>query len=181
MDILTLIAIGAILVVAVGVIILYNNFVSLRNKVEEAFALMDIHLKKRHELIPNLVETIKGYMAHEAGTLSEVAKARGEASSRDGQLDAEANISNAIGRAMITVEKYPELKASEGFVKLHSELIDVEYEIECSRRYFNGSIREFNTKIQTFPNSIIANAFGFRPMKMFEAAPMERKSVNVDL
>lgn len=181
MDIISIIIIAVVLVLAVGVICLYNNFVSLRNKVEEAFALMDIHLKKRHELIPNIVETIKGYMAHEAGTLSGVVQARKDADNRGSQLEAEGGISQALGNIMIEVEKYPNLKASEGFVKLHSELIDVEYEIECSRRYFNGSIREFNTKIQTFPNSIIANAFGFRPMKMFEAAPMERKSVNVDL
>lgn len=170
-----------VLILAVCIIGMYNSFVSLRNKVEEAFALMDVYLKKRHELIPNLVETIKGYMVHETSTLESATKVRETAGSRGSQIDAESSISKALGNIFVVAEKYPELKANQGFEKLHEQLKTIECDIENARRYYNGSVREFNTKIQTFPNNVIANAFGYRPMKMFEANATERTSVNVNL
>lgn len=178
----TIILIAAVLILVLCTIIgLYNSFVSHRNKVEEAFALMDVYLKKRHELIPSLVATVKGYMAHEAGTLESVVRARGTAGSRDSQLEAESDITKALGNIFVVAEKYPGLKASEGFEQLHTQLKAVECDIESARRYYNGSVREFNTKIQTFPNNVIANALGYRPLKMFEAAPAERNPMNVEV
>lgn len=181
MDIFSIILVAVLGILAAGIIFMYNKFISLRNKVEEAFALMDVYLKKRYELIPNLVAAIKGYMDHEATTLEKVVKARANATNRGSQLDAESDISQNLGSIMIVAEKYPALKANEGFEQLHKQLKEIECDIESSRRYYNGSIREYNTTIQTFPNNLIASALHFGPMKMFEATSAERNSVNVGL
>lgn len=159
---------------------IYNSLVKVRNKVEEAFATMDVYLKKRYDTIPNLVEVVKGYAKHEAETLIKVTQARSNATSRTDQLDQETQISSLLSQIMVTVEKYPELKADSHFLQLQSQLVQLEEDIASARRYYNGSVREFNNKVQTVPTNIIASLFGFKAMPMFEAKSSERNNVIVN-
>lgn len=169
-----------IAVLAVMVIATYNSFVSLRNKVNEAFSTMDVYMKKRFDLIPNLVEVVKGYASHEAKTLEEVTAMRNNANSVKDQLSAEANITKTLANVMAVVEKYPDLKADKNFLDLQKQLTQIEDDIACSRRYYNGSVREMNNKVQSFPNNILAGIFGFKSMPMFEASMEERKTVSTE-
>lgn len=159
---------------------IYNSLVKVRNKVEEAFATMDVYLKKRYDTIPNLVEVVKGYAKHEAETLIKVTQARSNATSRTDKLDQETQISSLLSQIMVTVEKYPELKADSHFLQLQSQLVQLEDDIASARRYYNGSVREFNNKVQTVPTNIIASLFGFKAMPMFEAKSSERNNVIVN-
>lgn len=173
--------IGVVLfVIVVFLIYMYNSLVSLRNKVKEAFSTMDVYLKKRFDLVPELVTVVKGYASHEASTLEDVVKMRSGAGMKE-QLDNETKIGDALIRIMAVVEKYPDLKANNNFLDLQEKLTKIEEDIAFSRRYYNGSVREYNNKCEMFPNNLFANLFNFKPMPMFVANDNERQvqSVNV--
>ena len=177
-----IIALVALLLVVL--LVVYNKLVGLRNKVNEAFATMDVFLKKRFDLIPSLVEVVKGYARHESDVLQQVTSMRSGVSSgdRSGQLTGEGRISDALRQLFVVAEAYPELKANNSFLTLQQQLSKMEDEISLSRRYYNGSVREYNNHCQMFPLSLVASAFGFRPMPMFAVgSEEERKAVDVNL
>lgn len=164
--------IGGVLVIALlyGVSI-YNRLVKLRNLVQEAWSSIDVMLKKRHDLIPNLVETVKGYATHERETLENVTKARNLAVSADsveGKEIAEKNLNQAMVNLFAVAEQYPDLKANANFQQLQAELSSIENDIEKSRRYYNGTVRENNTLVESFPSNIVANMYKFEKSKFFE-------------
>lgn len=159
----------------------YNSLVRLRNKVNEAFATMDVLLKKRFDLIPALVEAVKGYARHESDMLVDVTNKRTTAS-RDAQLQGEMKIGDALKELFAVAEGYPELKANGNFLKLQDQLVRMEDEISLSRRYYNGSVREYNNHCQVFPMNLVANMFDFKPMPMFSVdSEAERQAVNVNI
>lgn len=177
-----------IIVIAVVVLLIlwfisaYNGFVKLRNMVREAYATMDVYMKKRYDLIPNLVETVKGYAQHEKSTLENVINARNSAvnaSSVKDRIDGENALTGTLRSLFALAESYPNLKANENFVALQSQLQSVEGDIANSRKYYNSVVRSFNTKTETFPSSIVASMFGFRPEPMFEISSEERQNVKV--
>ncbi len=152
---------------------MYNGLVRLRNHVKNAWAQIDVQLKRRHDLIPNLVETVKGYAGHEKETLENVTRARGAAVSAGGggaaaQAQAESALSGALGRLMLVVEKYPDLKANQNFLALQEELTSTENKIGFSRQLYNDSVMIYNTRTQTVPTNIIAGMFGFKEEEFFE-------------
>ena len=180
----TYIVIGVLVVLVVLVLFTYNNLVQLRNKVNEAFSTMDVYLKKRYDLIPNLVDIVKGYAQHETDTLQEVTKMRVNAQrgDLDTAIDSEVKIGDALKSLLVVVEKYPELKANTNFLDLQERLSKMEEEIAFSRRYYNGSVREYNNKCQMFPFNLIAGMFGFKSMPMYQVdSEQERKVVDVKL
>lgn len=182
MTMYVLFAIVALLLVALFMV--YNSLVRLRNKVNEAFSTMDVCLKKRFDLIPALVEVVKGYARHESDVLQQVARQRGGISSADrsSQLAGEVKISDALHTLFAVAEAYPELKADKQFLTLQEQLARMEDEIALSRRYYNGSVREYNNQCQVFPLSLAAAAFGFRPMPMFAvSSDEERQTINVSI
>ena len=166
-----------LLVIAILVLVLiygvsvYNRLIKLRTHVEEAWSGINVQLKKRHDLIPNLLETVKGYAAHERETFENVTKARVSAM-QAGDIKsleaAENQLSSALGRLFAVAESYPELKANENFMMLQNQLNVVESDIEKSRRYYNGSVRNKNIVVDSFPSNIIANMFGFTKSDFFE-------------
>ena len=164
------ITIIAVAIIIVFCIFVYNSLIQLSNKVKEAFSTMDVYLKQRFDLIPNLVDTVKAYAQHEADTLDELTKRRAKVASNDidGKIDGEMRIGEALSRILVVVENYPQLKASENFLDLHKRLVKVEEDIAFARRYYNGSVRQYNDKCQMFPYNIIAGIFGFRAKKMYE-------------
>lgn len=170
-----LIILGVILLVAFLLVVygikIYNQLVRLRTLVEEAWSGIDIHLKKRHDLIPNLVETVKGYATHERETLEGVVSARAKAVSATdikSAQEAENNLNSALGRLLAIVERYPDLKANQNFLKLQDDLSLIESDIEKARRYYNGAVRELNILISTFPSNMIARMFNFSQKSFFE-------------
>ncbi|MBO4216012.1 MAG: LemA family protein [Bacteroidaceae bacterium] len=180
----TYIVIGVLVVLAVLVLFTYNNLIQLRNKVKEAFSTMDVYLKKRYDLIPNLVDIVKGYAQHETDTLQEVTKMRVNAQKGDldTAIDSEVKIGDAIKSIFLVVEKYPDLKANTNFLDLQERLSKMEEEIAFSRRYYNGSVREYNNKCQMFPFNLIAGMFGFKSMPMYQVdSDKERQVVDVQL
>jgi len=180
----TYIVIGVLVVLAVLVLFTYNNLVQLRNKVKEAFSTMDVYLKKRYDLIPSLVEVVKGYAKHETDTLQEVTQMRVNAQKGDldTAIDSEIKIGDALKSIFLVVEKYPDLKANTNFLDLQERLSKMEEEIAFSRRYYNGSVREFNNKCQMFPFNLIAGMFGFKALPMYQVdSEQERKVVDVKL
>ena len=149
----------------------YNRLVALRQNVNEAFADIDVQLKQRQDLIPNLVETVKGYAAHERGTLDEVTQARAAAASAgniEQKAQAEGVLTGALGRLMAVAESYPDLKANQNFLQLQGELADLENKIAAARRFFNNAVSEYNASIQRFPAVLIAGAAGFQPREFFD-------------
>ena len=165
-------------------ICLYNNLVKLNNKVKEAFATMDVYLKKRWDLIPNIVETVKGYTEYEKNTLKEMTELRNNAydkMSDSEKIKTNSELSNNISRVMAIAEAYPDLKASENFKNLSNQLSKVEEDIANSRKYYNGAVRNFNDKIEMFPSNIFAGLFGYKSKTMFEADENERQNVKVEL
>ncbi|MBO4431719.1 MAG: LemA family protein [Bacteroidaceae bacterium] len=175
-----------IFIVLVGLFVLltYNSLVQLRNKVKEAFSTMDVYLKKRYDLIPNLVDIVKGYAKHETDTLQEVTKMRMNAQKGDldTAIDSEVKIGDALQSLLVVVEKYPDLKANTNFLDLQERLSKMEEEIAFSRRYYNGSVREYNNKCQMFPFNLIASLFGFKALPMYQVeSEQERKAVDVKL
>ena len=175
------IILGVIVVVALWVIAIYNGLVAMRQRVSQAYADIDVQLKQRHDLVPNLVETVKGYAVHERGTLEAVVQARNSAVAAAGQGPAaqgaaENMLSGALRQLIALSESYPDLKANTNFQQLQAELTDIENKIAASRRFFNNSVTEYNTGIQRFPAALFAAMFGFTPRPFFDLGD-ERKTV----
>jgi len=162
---------------------LYNSLVSLKTQIEEAWSQIDIQLKRRTDLIPNLVSTVKGYAKHEKSVFSEVTKARSAlmgAKSLDKKAQANDMMTAALGHLFAVAEAYPQLKANENFVQLQKELSDTEDKIAYSRQYYNSVVNDYNIKIRTFPNTLFNETLGFHEKKFFETTEAERKNVKVD-
>jgi LemA protein len=176
----TLIVLAVIVVAIVWAISIYNGLVSMRQRVNQAFADVDVQLKQRHDLVPNLVETVKGYAAHESGTLEEVVKARNAAVTAQGpaqQAAAENMLSGALRQLFALSESYPDLKASANFQQLQAQLTDLENKIAAARRFFNNAVQEYNSGIQRFPAALFAGSFGFAPKDFFDLGD-QRASVS---
>jgi len=174
------IVIGVIVVILVWVVMTYNSMVAMRQRVGQAFADIDVQLKQRHDLIPNLVETVKGYAAHERGTLEAVVQARNAAiTAQSGGVAAQAAAENVLTGALRQLfalsEAYPDLKANQNFQQLQSELSDIENKIAAARRFFNNAVQEYNTGIQQFPAVLLAGSLGFTPKEFFDVGAEERK------
>jgi LemA protein len=177
------IVIAVIVVLVIWVIMNYNSLVAMRQRVNQAFADVDVQLKQRHDLIPNLVETVKGYAAHERGTLEAVIQARNSAVAAAGQGPAaqgaaENMLSGALRQLFALSESYPDLKANANFQQLQAELTDIENKIAASRRFFNNAVSEYNTSIQVFPAALFAGMFGFTQRTFFDLGD-DRKTVEV--
>ena len=166
------------------IVFAYNRLVSLRNQVDNAWRQIDVQLKRRHDLIPNLVEAVKGYMQFERDTLTQVVEARAKAVSAPDQasrMAAENQITAGLGKLLAVMENYPQLKADENVLKLQEELTTTENQLAFARQAYNDVVLELNTRIQTFPSNIIANNFGFHPADYFKGAPEEQAVPKVDL
>ena len=177
------ILLGVLVLAIAWVIGAYNGLVSLKNRTDEAWSDIDVQLKRRYDLIPNLVETVKGYAKHEKQVFEDVTKARSAAMSAGGIADkaqSENMLTNALKSVFAIAENYPELKASQNFLSLQGELTDTEDKIEAARRFYNGNVRDFNTKLQVFPTNMIAQNLGFKAREFFEAAGGEREAVKVN-
>ena len=178
------IIIAIVVVLLLLVFTTYNSFVKLNNKVEEAFSTMDVYLKKRWDLIPNIVETVKGYAKHEKSTLEEVINLRNSSYDKmntNDKVEVNNKLSQGISKLMAIAEAYPDLKANENFKDLSSQLTKVEDDIANARKYYNGTVRIFNDKVQMFPSNIIASIFGYKIKKMFEANENERENIKIEL
>ncbi len=167
------ILIGIIVLIALYVIMIYNGLVKSRQMAEEAWSGIDVQLKRRADLIPNLIETVKGYAAHEKGTFEEVVKLRNQAQAVPagdvaGRAQAEGLLGQALGKIMALAEAYPDLKANQNFSELQGSLETIESEIQMSRRYYNGAARDLNVRVESFPNNLIAGQFGFSKREYFE-------------
>jgi len=165
------IVLGVIVVLVLWIVMIYNRLVAMRQRVGQSFADIDVQLKQRHDLIPNLVETVKGYAAHERGTLEEVVKARNAAMAAHGpaqQAAAENMLSGALRQLFALAEAYPDLKANQNFQQLQTELSDIENKLAAARRFFNNAVQEYNTGIQQFPAALFAASFGFTPRDFFD-------------
>lgn len=177
----TVIIIAIIAVVFLMLISFYNKLVKLRNNRENAFADIDVQLKQRHDLIPQLVETVKGYMNHEEKVLTNVTAARAgalNASSINDKIAAENQLSTALSGLNIAVEAYPDLKASTNFMQLQEEISDIENKLSAVRRFFNSATKEYNNAVQTFPSNIIAGMFSFNKESMFDVGTAERAKLD---
>jgi LemA protein len=173
------IVIAVIVAIVLWVISVYNGLVAMGQRVSQAFADIDVQLRQRHDLIPNLVETVKGYAAHERGTLEAVIQARNAAMSAQGpqaQAAAEQQLSGTLGRLIALSEAYPDLKANTNFQQLQAQLTDIENKLAAARRFFNNAVSEFNSRIQQFPAALFAASFGFTPRQFFDLGE-ERKTV----
>ena len=164
-----------LLIIGVGLVLwvvgIYNGLVGLRNQVKNAWAQIDVQLKRRHDLIPNLMETVKGYMVHERQTLENVTKARNlasQATTVGDKIQAEGNLDRAMGQFFLVVENYPDLKANQNFLALQEELTSTENKIGFARQFYNDQVMQFNNKIQMFPSNIIAGMFNFKEATSFE-------------
>ena len=169
-----------IVVVAVWAVMVYNNLVAMSQRTNQAFADIDVQLRQRHDLIPNLVETVKGYAAHERGTLEAVVKARNAAVSAQGpdqKVAAENMLTGALRQLFALAEAYPDLKANTNFLQLQTELGDIENKLAASRRFFNNAVQEYNSGIQQFPAALFAASFGFQPKPFFDLGE-ERQTVS---
>ncbi len=173
-----------VLIILVVLFVMYNNFIKLNNKVKEAFATMDVYLKKRWDLIPNLVEIVKGYAKFEKETLTDIINLRSgnyDTLNDNEKINTNEKITESIRKIMILSENYPELKASANFQDLSHNLSKVEEDIANARKYYNGVVRIYNTKIEIFPNNILAKIFGFKSRNMFQAEDREKESIKVEL
>ncbi len=178
------ILIAIIAVVAIYVIVQYNKLINARNDVKEAFSTMDVYLKKRWDLVPNLVEVVKQYAKHEEDTFTQITALRTgnyDEMLTNKKININEQLTEGISKVMAVAENYPELKASENFLNLSAELTKIEDEIANSRKYYNGTVRNLNNKIQMFPSNIIATIFKFEQANMFEANIEERNNVKVSL
>lgn len=178
------------IIIAVVVILLllvfstYNSLVRLNNRVEEAFSTMDVYLKKRWDLIPNIVETVKGYAKYEKETLEEVINLRNSSYDKmneDDKVEVNNKISQGIIKLMAIAEAYPDLKANENFRDLSNQLTKVEDDIANARKYYNGTVRNFNDKVEMFPSNIVAGMLGYKVKNMFEVSENERENIKVKL
>lgn len=176
--------IGIIVIIIIYILVLFNVFVKLNNKVKEAFSTMDVYLKKRWDLIPNLVETVKGYAKHEKNTLNSVINLKNnsyDTMSLNDKLKTNEELVSGINKIMLLAEKYPELKASDNFRNLSKQLVKIEDDIANSRKYYNGTVRLFNNKVEMFPNNIFAKLFGFQSKPMFVTKDEEKENIKVEL
>jgi LemA protein len=166
-----LIVVGVIVLLALIFILVRNSIIGARNRVDEAWSGIDVQLKRRHDLVPNLVEAVKGYAQHEQATFEKVTQARAAAMQASGPAEAsqaEGMLSQALGGLRVVAEQYPELRATENFQQLSRNLSELEDEIQASRRIYNSNVQAYNTKIQVFPNSVVANSGGFTEREFFE-------------
>src|ERR1700719_656745 len=173
-----------LVVIAVYLVSVYNSLVRVRNEVDNSWRQIDIQLKRRHDLIPNLVEAVKGYMQFERDTLTQVVEARAKAVSAPdtaSRMAAETQITTGMGKLLAVMENYPQLKADENVLKLQEELTTTENQIAYARQAYNDVVLELNTRIQTFPTNLIASNFGFKPAEYFKGAPEEQAVPKVDL
>jgi len=187
---MTFIILGVVVVFVLWLIFTYNNFVKLVLRTKEAWADIDVQLKRRYDLIPNLIETVKGYAAHEREVLDEVTNARAKATQMHVDASgitaeqmalmagAESALGSSLGKLMAIAEAYPDLKANQNFAQLQSELSDTENKIQASRRFYNGNVRDLSIGLQSFPGNVIGNMFGFKEEKFFE---LEENSVERDV
>lgn len=182
----TWIIVGIIALIVLWLVATYNRLITSRNQVEEAWSDIDVQLKRRYDLIPNLIETVKGYAGHEKEVFVKVTEARAAAMKAEGSGDpkaageAENMLTGALKTLFAVTENYPELKADQNFAKLQDELSDTENKIQASRRFYNGTVRDFNTKLQVFPTNLIAGMFKFKAREFFEIEnEEERKNVQV--
>ena len=178
------IIVGVIALIIVYLLICYNSFVKLNNQVKEAFSTMDVYLKKRWDLIPNIVETVKRYAKHEKETLEKIVNLRNssyEKMNDSTKVNINNKLSQELGRLMAIAESYPELKSSDNFKDLSNQLSKIEDEIANSRKYYNGAVRVYNNKVEMFPSNIFAGLFGYKVKSMFEANADERENVKVEL
>src|SRR3982751_5178864 len=176
------IVLGVIVVLVLWIIMIYNQLVAMRQRVGQSFADVDVQLKLRHDLIPNLVETVKGYATHERGTLEAVVQARNAALTASGpaqQAAAEGALSGALGRLMALSEAYPDLKANTNFQQLQSELSDVENKLAAARRFFNNAVSEYNASIESFPAVLFARSMGFTSREFFDLGEPQRQTLDV--
>jgi LemA protein len=175
-----LILIGIIVLIAVWMMSLYNSLVRLRNRRQNAFADIDVQLRQRHDLVPQLVETVKGYAGHEKELLLKVTEARTaamNATTIDGKIAAEQQLSSALAGLKLSVEAYPDLKANQNFLQLQEELSDIENKLAASRRFFNGATTEYNNACEIFPSNLIARNFGFKKETMFDLGTEKREQL----
>lgn len=173
-----------ILLIIIYFIITFNKFAKAKNKVKEAFATMDVYLKKRWDLIPNLVEIVKGYSKHENKTLTEVIKLRNgtyDEMTDENKISTNEKLNTNLNKLLLLVEKYPELKANNNYLELSKQLTKAEDEIANSRKYYNATVRDYNNLIETFPNSIVAKLFRYKKLEMFKAESEEKENIKVEL
>lgn len=166
-----LIVVGILVILGIYVWATYNSLVRLRVRVDEAWSDITVQLKRRADLLPNLVETVKGYAAHESGVFEAVTRARAETISAQGPAEAsvaEGHMQQALKSIFAVAEAYPQLQASQNFLQLQGEIVDTENKVQAARRFYNGGVREFNTKIQVFPNTLFARGLGFKERDFFE-------------
>src|SRR4051794_18937380 len=181
MSVVGWVIVAIVVVAALWAVMAYNGLVSLRQRCRQAFSDIDVQLKQRHDLVPNLVETVKGYAAHEKGTLEAVIKARNAAVSAQGpaaQATAEGMLQGALRQIFALAEAYPDLKANQSFQQLQSELSDLENKIAASRRFFNNAAAEYNAMRESFPAVLFAQSMGFGPQEFFNLDEAERKAVS---
>lgn len=174
---------GIIAVLAIWGVAIYNGLIRLKNRVDEAWSDIDVQLKRRYDLIPNLVNTVKGYASHEKEVFEKVTEARTRAmgaQSAGDKAQAENALSQTLKSLFAVAEAYPDLKANQNFLELQRELTDTEDKVQASRRFYNGNVRDFNTKIQVFPNNIFAGMLGFSAREFFEAEGSEKEPVKVE-
>ena len=172
-----------IIVIALWLVMTYNGLITLKNRVDEAWSDIDVQLKRRYDLIPNLVNTVKGYAAHEKEVFEKVTEARSQAMNAGTPADkaqAENALSNTLKSLFAVAEAYPDLKANQNFLELQRELTDTEDKIQAARRFYNGNARDFNIKIEVFPNNLIANTLHFTKRDFFEAGEGEKEPVKVE-
>ncbi len=176
-----LIVVGILVLIVIWLVSLYNGLVRLRNRRQNAFADIDVQLRQRHDLVPQLVETVKGYAAHEKELLLKVTEARTAAMAAttiDGKIAAEQQLSSALQGLKVQVEAYPDLKANQNFLQLQEELSDIENKLAASRRFFNGATTEYNNAVEAFPGNLIAKNFGFKREVLFDLGEDTRKQMD---
>ncbi len=177
-----IVLVAVILLLALAVVVIYNRLVRLRNRSENSWAQVDVQLRRRYDLIPNLVETVKGYASHERATFDEVTEARTRAQQAEGvaeQAQAENVLTAALGRLFAVAEAYPELRATENFQQLQAQLADVEQNIVISRQVYNDAVLSYDNALETVPTNIVAGMFNFRPREYFETEGVTREAPSV--
>jgi LemA protein len=182
MDPILLIVLAVVAVVGGWLVLTYNTLVQSRNRADEAWSDIEVQMKRRYDLIPNVVETVKAYARHEEGVFSKVSQARAAAmgaKSAAEHASAETALSQSLMSLFAVAEAYPSLQAAGNFLHLQTELVDAEDKIQAARRFYNGNVRDFNTRVQTFPANLIANTFGFRAREFFDAPDIAAEPVKV--
>lgn len=177
------VALGVIVLLVLWLVLTYNGLIRSRNRVDEAWSDIDVQLKRRYDLIPNLINTVKGYATHERELLEKVTQARSQAMQADtthDKAEAENMLSGTLKSLFAVAENYPDLKANQNFLELQRELSDTENKIQASRRFYNGNVRDFNTAVQVFPTNVLAGMFNFTIREFFEAAEGEKENVKVE-